>query len=86
MPEGHVVHRLPRDQRELIGERAVTSPQGRFRHGAAVLDGRELLGVEAQGNTSSIHFEDAAHLHVHLGCKEFSSRPTRWHVSGERYG
>ncbi len=81
MPEGHVVHRLARDQRELIGERlVVTSPQGRFRDGAVVLDGRRLLGIEAKGKHLFHHFEDAAHLHVHLGMqgkwlRDVSGRP-----------
>lgn len=67
MPEGHLIHRLATEQRELIGERlAVTSPQGRFRDGAARLDGRPLVAVEAKGKHLFHHF-DQDHLHVHLG-------------------
>ncbi|GAB3173131.1 hypothetical protein GCM10027059_43590 [Myceligenerans halotolerans] len=51
MPEGHTIHRLARALRELFGgERLrVTSPQGRFADGAALLDGRRLVSVEAWG-------------------------------------
>ncbi len=81
MPEGHLVHRLARDQRELIGERlGVTSPQGRFRDGAGLLDGRALLGIEAKGKHLFHHFGDGIHLHVHLGMqgkwlRDVSGRP-----------
>ena len=48
MPEGHLLHRLARDQTELIGrETRATSPQGRFAEGAAALDGRMLAGRTA---------------------------------------
>lgn len=41
MPEGHTIHRLARDHRERFLDRAlrVSSPQGRFADGAALLDG-----------------------------------------------
>lgn len=69
MPEGHLLHRLARDQAELVGHVvAVTSPQGRFAAGAAALDGRRLLGVEAYGKHLFHRFEgDAGGLHTHLG-------------------
>jgi endonuclease-8 len=50
VPEGHLLHRLARDQAELVGcDVAARSPQGPFRAGAATLDGRRLLAVEAYG-------------------------------------
>lgn len=51
MPEGHTLHRLARDhRRDLAGRRVEAwSPQGRFAAGAARLDGRTLLDVEAYG-------------------------------------
>ncbi|GAA1854317.1 Fpg/Nei family DNA glycosylase [Myceligenerans crystallogenes] len=51
MPEGHTVHRLARTLRDLFeGEPLrVTSPQGRFADGAALLTGRRLVEVEAWG-------------------------------------
>ena len=68
MPEGHTVHRLARDQQPLVGERLrATSPQGRFAEGAAALDGRRLVGIEAAGKHLLHAFEDGPHLHVHLG-------------------
>ncbi len=70
MPEGHLLHRLARDQAELVGKAtAVTSPQGRFAEGAARLDGRPLESVEAYGKHLHHRFGGAAGpgLHTHLG-------------------
>ena len=51
MPEGHKVHHLAGEHRAAFAGRAldVSSPQGRFQTGAAVVDGRELLDVHAFG-------------------------------------
>ncbi|MFC7880174.1 DNA-formamidopyrimidine glycosylase family protein, partial [Isoptericola sp. NPDC057391] len=51
MPEGHTVHRLARALDGLFGGEAlaVSSPQGRFAGGAALLDGRRLVTAEAWG-------------------------------------
>ena len=68
MPEGHLLHRLARDQAELAGHVvAVTSPQGRFAAGAGALDGRRLIAVEAYGKHLHHRFEADAGLHTHLG-------------------
>ena len=68
MPEGHLLHRLARDQAELAGHAVrVTSPQGRFAAGAAALDGRRLVAVEAYGKHLHHRFEGDAGLHTHLG-------------------
>ena len=68
MPEGHLLHRLARDQAELAGHAVgVTSPQGRFAAGAGALDGRRLLAVEAYGKHLHHRFEGDAGLHTHLG-------------------
>ncbi len=44
MPEGHTIHRLAADHRQLFGGRPVraTSPQGKFADGAALVDGQVL--------------------------------------------
>jgi endonuclease VIII len=69
VPEGHILHRLAREQQELIGVSVrVTSPQGRFAEGAARLDGRVLDGVEAVGKHLLHRFGDDA-LHTHLGLR-----------------
>lgn len=69
MPEGHVLHRLAGEQRELVGSALRTSsPQGRFAGGAARLDGRVLDRVEAVGKHLLHHFGDES-LHVHLGMR-----------------
>lgn len=62
MPEGHTVHRLARAFGELFtGERlAVSSPQGRFAAGAAVLDGHVLVASEAWGKQLFLGFADPA--------------------------
>lgn len=69
MPEGHSVHRLARQFADVFaGERlAVSSPQGRFTQGAALLDGRILTGSVAHGKHLFLGFEHDLVLHVHLG-------------------
>jgi endonuclease-8 len=69
MPEGHTVHRIARQlARDYVGRRvAVTSPQGRFAAGAALLDGRELLTSAAVGKQLFLGFEGGHVLRVHLG-------------------
>ena len=69
MPEGHSVHRLARQFSDVFtGERlAVSSPQGRFVHGAALLDGHTLTGSAAHGKHLFLEFEHGLALHVHLG-------------------
>ena len=51
MPEGHTVHRLAHAFHELFGGQrlSVSSPQGRFAAGAALLDGHVLTATEAHG-------------------------------------
>ena len=67
MPEGHLLHRLARDQAELAAHPlSVTSPQGRFSAGAAALDGRQLDAVDAYGK-HLFHRFGTAGLHTHLG-------------------
>ncbi|ARU52725.1 DNA glycosylase [Cellulosimicrobium cellulans] len=64
MPEGHTVHRLAGAFGELFtGETlAVSSPQGRFAAGAAVLDGHVLVASEAWGKQLFLGFGDPARL------------------------
>ncbi|WP_104525326.1 Fpg/Nei family DNA glycosylase [Blastococcus atacamensis] len=68
MPEGHTLYRLARDQTQLFAGRPVhvTSPQGRFEAGAALLDGRVLDEVFSYGKHLFARF-GGDHLHVHLG-------------------
>lgn len=79
MPEGHTVHRLALAFDELFrGERlAVSSPQGRFAAGAALLDGTRLVRTDAHGKQLFLGFDpsgdgataadDLRWLRVHLG-------------------
>lgn len=69
MPEGHSVHRLARQFRDVFTGRrlAVTSPQGRFSAGAALLDGHTLERSDAHGKHLFLRFEHGLVLHVHLG-------------------
>ncbi|MGO4235557.1 Fpg/Nei family DNA glycosylase [Pseudarthrobacter sp. YAF2] len=69
MPEGHSVRRLARQFGDVfLGETlAVSSPQGRFAGGAALLDGHTLVAAEAHGKHLFLHFDNALVLHVHLG-------------------
>lgn len=75
MPEGHSLHRLAHAFRAgfLSENLTVTSPQGRFADGAALVDGATLVAAEAWGKHLLLGFgnrpgSDVAHwLHVHLG-------------------
>ena len=68
MPEGHTLYRLAREQQRTFAGRAVhvTSPQGRFAAGAALLDGRVLQEVFSYGKHLFADFGGDT-LHVHLG-------------------
>ncbi|WP_273491250.1 Fpg/Nei family DNA glycosylase [Gordonia otitidis] len=72
MPEGHTLHRIARRQRKLFdGLRvAVSSPQGRFAEGAAVVDGMVFDDAQAWGKHLVQRYRDGRReqlLHVHLG-------------------
>lgn len=69
MPEGHSVHRIARQfDRNFIGKSiSASSPQGRFAEGAAVLDRREAVSVQAVGKQMFLEFEGDVWLRVHLG-------------------
>ncbi|WP_460801816.1 Fpg/Nei family DNA glycosylase [Microbacterium sp. GXF6406] len=69
MPEGHSVHRIARQfDRNFIGKAlSASSPQGRFAEGAALLDGREAISVQAVGKQMFLETEGDLWLRVHLG-------------------
>ena len=69
MPEGHTIHRLAARHRDLFAGHKVdlTSPQGRFAEGAALLSGRLLTGTEALGKHLLHHYDSGSTVHVHLG-------------------
>ena len=76
MPEGHTLHRLANRQRKLLGGKtvAVTSPQGRFAEGAALVDGMVFYTAEAWGKYLIQRYRQTARtqrgerlIHVHLG-------------------
>lgn len=69
MPEGHSVHRIARQfDRNFVGRHvAASSPQGRFAEGAALIDGREVVGVRAVGKQMFLEFDGDLWLRVHLG-------------------
>lgn len=70
MPEGHTLHRLARAlDRALAGHPvASSSPQGRFVHGASLVDGRVLTSAEAWGKHLLVHVDGLEEVvHVHLG-------------------
>ena len=68
MPEGHTLYRVARAQQQTFGGRPVrvTSPQGRFAAGAALLDDRVLREVFSYGKHLFADFGGDT-LHVHLG-------------------
>ncbi|NCT92357.1 Fpg/Nei family DNA glycosylase [Cellulomonas sp. APG4] len=59
MPEGHTVHRIALQlEADFVGERiAVSSPQGRFAAGAALLDGLEMVAARAVGKHLLVGFD-----------------------------
>ena len=69
MPEGHTLHRLARlHQRKFGGQPvAVSSPQGRFADGAAMVNGRVLRRATAHGKHLFHHYTGGPIVHVHLG-------------------
>jgi endonuclease VIII len=69
MPEGHTIHRQAAEHAQrFVGKQvSVTSPQGRFVAGAALLDRRVLEGTEAYGKHLFLTFAGDRLLHVHLG-------------------
>ena len=74
MPEGHSVHRIARQfaTNFVGGPVSVSSPQGRFAPGAAVIDGREMIDARAVGKQMFLEFagapgEQPHWLRVHLG-------------------
>jgi DNA-formamidopyrimidine glycosylase len=69
MPEGHTIHRQAAEHAQrFVGHHvSVTSPQGRFAAGAALLDGRRLEATEAYGKHLFLTFAGERLLHVHLG-------------------
>jgi len=73
MPEGHTIHRLASRHRELFAGQKVdlTSPQGRFAEGAALLSGTVLTETEAYGKHLLHHHSGGLTLHVHLGLYGF---------------
>ncbi|MGG5171457.1 Fpg/Nei family DNA glycosylase [Pseudarthrobacter sp. J1738] len=69
MPEGHSVRRLAIQFADVFaGEQlAASSPQGRFKDGARLLDGQRLVDAQAHGKQLFLGFENQLVLHVHLG-------------------
>ncbi len=78
MPEGHTIHRLARQHKELLGGHEVraASPQGRFAEGAALLDGHVLETTDAWGKHLFHRYSGRQWLHIHLGLYgKFTSGP-----------
>jgi len=69
MPEGHSVHRIARQfAANFVGKRVeLSSPQGRFAQGAAILDGQTMIDARAVGKQMFLEFEAHDWLRVHLG-------------------
>lgn len=69
MPEGHTLHRLAAELNRCFAADVVTvtSPQGRFAEGAALLGGSCFEGAEAWGKHLLCHFAGDRVLHLHLG-------------------
>jgi endonuclease-8 len=83
VPEGHTLHRLARlHQRKFGGQPVgVSSPQGRFADGAAMVNGRVLRRASAYGKHLFHHYTDGPVVHVHLG---LYGSFTDWEVPAEQ--
>ncbi|MDU0300218.1 Fpg/Nei family DNA glycosylase [Streptomyces sp. PAL114] len=73
MPEGHTIHRLAKDYAEAFPAGTplrVTSPQGKFSDGAALLDRTPLHTTDAHGKHLFLGFGGPGRgewVHIHLG-------------------
>jgi endonuclease-8 len=69
MPEGHTLFALARDLHEAFAGTSpeISSPQGKFTEGAALLTGRELVRATSRGKHLFAEFAGDRWLHVHLG-------------------
>jgi len=69
VPEGPTLHRLARLHGRRFGGRpvAVSSPQGRFVDGAALVNGRVLRDSSAWGKHLFHRYDGGLVVHVHLG-------------------
>lgn len=69
MPEGHSVHRIARQfEANFVGTSPeVSSPQGRFAEGAAILDKQQVTAARAVGKQLFLEFDNDLWLRVHLG-------------------
>ena len=98
MPEGHTLHRLARQHQRRFGRAPVfvSSPQGRFEAGAAMVSGRVLKKATAWGKHLFHHYEGGRIVHVHLGLYgKFTEKPVplplpvgqvRMRMLGDEYG
>ena len=73
MPEGHTIHRMARDHQKWFAGQQVflSSPQGRFAMGAALLNGQQFESAYAHGKHLFYRFkvdeQPANTIHIHLG-------------------
>lgn len=69
MPEGHTLHRLALTLGAAYAGTSpqVTSPQGRFAEGAALLDGKRVERAHAWGKHLFVEFAGDLVLGIHLG-------------------
>lgn len=85
MPEGHSIRHLADIHHgAFVGTKVqVSSPQGRFVEGAAVIDGKEMTATSAKGKHLFLHFGDDI-VHIHLGLYGwFSTRKNKGQVPSD---
>ncbi|MDO5618406.1 Fpg/Nei family DNA glycosylase [Kocuria sp.] len=85
MPEGHSIHRLATQIGDVfLGEElAVSSPQGRFARGAALLDGRRLVSARAYGKQLHLTFESPADPEDRLVMRSHLGLYGAWSFAGD---
>jgi DNA-formamidopyrimidine glycosylase len=69
LPEGHTVHRTANQFNELFSSKPIeiSSPQGRFASGAALISSHKLLAAKAIGKQLFLNFDNDLTLRIHLG-------------------
>ena len=83
MPEGHLLHRLARDQTELIGrETRATPPQGRFAEGAAALDGRIVSAPLPAAARATVPEAEGRMVYEQPTCRACDTPVESWELAG----
>ncbi|MDO4254500.1 MAG: zinc finger domain-containing protein [Kocuria sp.] len=87
MPEGHSIHRLATQISDVfVGQQlAVSSPQGRFARGAALLNNRRLVSAHAYGKQLHLMFESPQDIEDRLVMRSHLGLYGAWNFTGDSH-